>query len=186
MGAGEWIKRVDFWMLGIAAFLVTRLLLPSSTLSRETLLKVLEQLSEECFHIFSEMAYVVQSTRRKAASKLAPEQDEILMQRAIQERLDAVQERVVAEHGTSTEALEAAQGEFADDAKVKSYVDGLAQMHDDCSKGLMPLMPGVEIPGELTHAAMLQTLESIAAEKLRRIEAAVQSYYGKLEPKSRE
>ena len=39
MGAGEWIKRVDFWMLGIAAFLVTRLLLPTSTLSRETLLK---------------------------------------------------------------------------------------------------------------------------------------------------
>jgi hypothetical protein len=177
MGAGEWIKRVDFWMLGIAAFLVTRLLLPTSTLSRETLLKVLEQLSEECFHIFSEMAYVVQSTRRKAASKLAPEQDEILAQRSIKERLDEAQERVAAKHGTSAEALEAARSEFADDFKVKLYVDGLAQMHDDCRRGLMPVMPGVEIPGDLTHAAMLQTLEGIAAEKLARIEAAVKAYY---------
>merc|ERR1719247_2386335 len=46
---------------------------------------------------------------------------------------------------------------MASSPKVQVYIDGLAKMHDDCFRGVLPLMPG--------------------EEKHRRISAAVKGWY---------
>jgi hypothetical protein len=149
-------------------------------LQHDQLLQVLECLSEEFFGIFSEMAQVVQSMTRKleaAQSKLTPEQfAEILMQRGLAEKLEQAQERVVYRFGFTIAQVEVAQTSFAQDPAVQLYVDGLAKMHDECFRGVMPLLPGVEIPAGLTTEAMLGYLERIAEEKLTRISAAIKDF----------
>merc|ERR1719326_808826 len=152
-----------------------------AALTEEELVKVLHALSEEFFGIFSEMAQVVQSMTKKleaAQSKLTPEQfAEILMQRGLQEKLEAAQDQVFTKLEVRATDVEAAQEAMADSPAVQVYIDGLAKMHDDCFRGVLPLMPGVEVPASLTPAVLLQHVERICEEKHRRISAAVKGWY---------
>merc|ERR1719326_539657 len=127
-----------------------------AALTEEELVKVLHALSEEFFGIFSEMAQVVQSMTKK---------------------LEAAQDQVFTKLEVRATDVEAAQEAMADSPAVQVYIDGLAKMHDDCFRGVLPLMPGVEVPASLTPAVLLQHVERICEEKHRRISAAVKGWY---------
>ncbi|OEH73967.1 hypothetical protein cyc_05355 [Cyclospora cayetanensis] len=61
------------------------------------------------------------------------------------------------------------------DLEVKQLVAGLRQMHEDSVQGILPLLPGLELPEELTQERVLQILHKIQRLKEQKFREILQS-----------
>jgi hypothetical protein len=159
-------------------------------LEREKLIEVLKSLLREFHGVLVEMATMVQRLKQLGALRgpdgpMSAEQiAEFLLHQGIQSKLDAAQSRVLIEAGVTQEQVEEAQERLSNEDSVTALVDGFSHMFDEASQGLMPILPGLEIPGELTEDKALEILNVIHQERFKGFRAALEAFWSSPEGQS--
>ena len=163
---------------------------PETKLSKEHLVSVLRDLLREFHGVFVEMANMVQRLKQLGALRgpsgpmSTEEIAEFLMHQGIQAKLDAAQSRVLAIHGVTQEQVETAQDDFESDSEVVVFVNGFNQMFEESSSGLAPILPGLEIPTELSQDKALDILADIHAERVAGFRTALEKFWDSDEGKN--
>ena len=153
------------------------------SLTKEQLIRVLRALLQEFHGVFVELANMVQRLKQLGALRgpdgpMSSEQiAEFLMQQGIQTKLDAAQSRILIQHGVRQESIEEAQDRFESDEDIKLLVEGFTGMFDEASRGLIPILPGLEIPKELSEDAVLDVLNKIHQERVKGFRVALEKFW---------
>ena len=160
------------------------------TISKEELIPVLRDLLRSFHGIFVEMATMVQRLKTLGALKgpngpMSSEQiAEFLMHQGIQAKLDAAQDRILLSYGLTERQVEASQDAYASDREVKVFINGFAEMFAEASAGLAPILPGLEIPAELTEDKALEILNDVHQERVKGFRSALEKFWASEESKN--
>lgn len=152
-------------------------------LEKERLVEVLRALLQEFHGVFVELANMVQRLKQLGALRgpsgpmSTEEIAEFLMQQGIQAKLDAAQNRVLLSSGVSQQQVEEAQDRFENDPEVQVFVQGFTAMYEEASNGLIPILPGLEIPANLTEDAALDILNKIHQERVKGFRIALDKFW---------
>lgn len=154
-----------------------------SPLEKDKLVEVLRALLQEFHGVFVELANMVQRLKHLGALRgpsgpMSTEQiAEFLMQQGIQVKLDAAQNRVLSLLGVSQGQVEEAQTKYENDPEVQTFVQGFSDMYDEASTGLIPILPGLEIPATLTEDMALEILIKIHQERVKGFRVALDKFW---------
>ena len=149
----------------------------------QKLVEVLKALLHEFHGVFVELATMVQRLKQLGAlrgpsgSMSTDEIAEFLMQQGIQAKLDAAQSRVLIAHGVSQEQMEEAQDKFESESEIQGLVGGFASMYEEASRGLIPILPGLQIPDDLTEDNVLEILNKIHQERVKGFRVALEKFW---------
>lgn len=132
-----------------------------SDAERETLMRVLRELSRRFFHLAREISSLARSIRAELEGKGASLDEGILCQEMskqcqVEQQLAAIQADVLACLGISEEFVREAQERFQDDAEVHAHIEGTQHMFHDALRGIAPVLPGVKIPDGLSEDKVIQ------------------------------
>lgn len=153
------------------------------TIPRDILVKVLKELLREFHGIFIELSGMVQRLKQLGALRSAEgplstkEIAMFLMQQGVQAKLDAAQGRVLSAHGLTQDQIEAAQNLYRDDTEVGMLINGFAEMFEEASTGVAPVLPGLSIPENLTEDKALEILSLIHQERVRGFKVALERFW---------
>lgn len=159
-------------------------------LEREKLVDILKSLLREFHGVLVEMATMVQRLKQLGALRgpdgpMSTEQiAEFLLHQGIQSKLDAAQSRVLIEAGVTQEQVEEAQERLSNEDSVTELIDGFTLMFDEASQGLIPILPGLEIPEELTEDRALEVLNLIHQERVKGFRSALEAFWSSEEGQS--
>jgi hypothetical protein len=154
-----------------------------SPLGKSELLQILQALLSQFHGVFVELANMVQRLKQLGALRgpggpMSSEQiADFLMQQGIQSKLDAAQSRVLLSHKVSQEQVEEAQDRLSQDIEVQKFVEGFSQMYEEASNGLIPILPGLEIPQQLNEDAALDILNKIHMERVKAFRSALERFW---------
>lgn len=152
-------------------------------ISRELLIEILKELLREFHGIFIELAGMVQRLKQLGALRSAEgplstkEIASFLMQQGVQAKLDAAQNRVLSSHGLTQSQIEAAQTKYAEDSEIQTFINGFAEMFEEASSGVSPILPGLSIPESLTEDKALEILSLIHQERVRGFKIALERFW---------
>ena len=152
-------------------------------LTKELLELVLRDLLRSFHGVLVEMASMVQRLKQLGALKGpqgAMSSDQIagfLMQQGIQAKLDAAQTKVLLHHNVSQTEVETAQERYSEDPEILMFVHGFNSMFEEASLGLTPVLPGSEIPSELTEDKAIDIMAQIHQERLKAFKEALENFW---------
>lgn len=152
-------------------------------MTKELLELVLRDLLRSFHGVLVEMASMVQRLEQLGALKGpqgAMSSDQIagfLMQQGIQAKLDAAQTKVLLHHNVSPTEVETAQERYSEDPKILMFVHGFNSMFEEASLGLTPVLPGSEIPSELTEDKAIDIMAQIHQERLKAFKEALDKFW---------
>ena len=152
-------------------------------LTKEKLVEILQALLREFHGVFVEMGNMVQRLKQLGALRgpdgpMSTEQiAEFLMVQGIQAKLDAAQSRVLISHGVSQDQVEISQDKYEDDPDVQIFISGFNTMFEEASAGLAPVLPGLEVPEDLTEDMALEILNKIHQERVKGFRAALEQFW---------
>ena len=156
--------------------------LPAS-IPRDILVKILKELLREFHAVFIELSGMVQRLKQLGALRSAEgplstkEIAMFLMQQGVQAKLDAAQERVLGSYGFTQSQIEAAQDQFSEDSEIQTLSNGFAEMFEEASSGVAPVLPGLSIPEHLTEDKALEILSLIHQERVRGFKIALERFW---------
>lgn len=136
----------------------------------EQLATVLHELTRRFFHVARELAVVARDIRerlRKAGQEIPDEQAfraQLAQECEVAGRFEKIRKEVLAERGLSEESITRVSEEGAD--VVRAHRQAVGNMLEDALGGLAPMMPGVQIPTELSEKALLQIHEEMLQLKV--------------------
>ena len=154
-----------------------------ASIDRDTLVKILKELLREFHAVFIELSGMVQRLKQLGALRSAEgplstkEIAMFLMQQGVQAKLDAAQERVLGAYGFTQSAIEAAQDKYAEDTEIQTLTNGFAEMFEEASSGVAPVLPGLSIPEHLTEDKALEILSLIHQERVRGFKTALEQFW---------
>ena len=143
----------------------------SPRLSKETLCKVTEELLLEFHSVMVEMSQMSVRVRQvlslKGMSDQVSEEQlvEILMQQGLQEKMEEAQREVLLRHNLSEEEVAQAQIAYSGEPSVSLFASGIEDMFSAASQGELPILPGVNIPQELSPDLVISIFEEILLKK---------------------
>lgn len=164
--------------------------LETRNLGKEVLELVLRDLLRAFHGVFVEMANMVQRLKQLGALKSAdgPMSTEqiatFLMQQGIQAKLDAAQSKVLIGHRVTQEEVQAAQKAFESDAGISLFINGFDLMFEEASSGVAPILPGFDVPAELTEDKAIEILTQIHTERLNAFKKALEKFWKSEESKN--
>ncbi|XP_026193278.1 uncharacterized protein LOC34621720 [Cyclospora cayetanensis] len=113
---------------------------------------------------------------RPTPRSLRETMEAVTLQRMLHSRLEAAESGALRKAGISAKYFEERCTRLAqNDLEVKQLVAGLRQMHEDSVQGILPLLPGLELPEELTQERVLQILHKIQRLKEQKFREILQS-----------
>ena len=160
-----------------------RQVISDEALPKEQLIAVLKDLLCEFHGVFVEMANMVQRLKQLGALRgpngpMSTDQiAEFLMHQGIQAKLDAAQSRVLISHGVTQEQVEVSQETFGSDSDISVFINGFTDMFEEASSGLAPILPGLEIPEELTEDRALEILNQIHKERVKGFKITLEKFW---------
>ena len=159
-------------------------------LQKELLQVILRDLLRSFHGVFVEMANMVQRLTQLGALRgpdgpmSADQIASFLMHQGIQAKLDAAQTRVLTNHGVSQEAVESAQQRFENDPEIIFFVNGFNSMFEEASSGMAPILPGLDLPADLSEDKVIEILAKIHQERLRGFKTALETFWKSEESKN--
>eukprot|EP00434_Breviolum_minutum_P004106 symbB.v1.2.003617.t1/scaffold203.1/size271217/9 len=143
---------------GVVAFTTWSLWLADAQ-EDELLAKVLKELRRRLFHIARDVAVIAKDVRAQLEAQGVRVNDEQLRQELalecrIAERFKAVQAEVLAAFGCSEDTIATITDESAEE--VKQHAEDVKKMMREALGGVTPLLPGVDIPPELSEEKALE------------------------------
>jgi len=136
---------------GVVAFTTWSLWLADAQ-EDELLAKVLKELRRRLFHIARDVAVIAKDVRAQLEAQGVRVNDEQLSR--IAERFKAVQAEVLAAFGCSEDTIATITDESAEE--VKQHAEDVKKMMREALGGVTPILPGVEIPTELSEEKALE------------------------------
>lgn len=147
----------------------------------EQLAAVLHELTRRFFHVARELAIVARDIRerlRKVGQEVQDEQafrSQLALECGVAQRFEKIRKEVLAERGLTEESITRVSEEGAD--VVRAHRQAVQSMLEDALGGLAPMMPGVQIPTELSEKALLLIHEEmlrLKVDKARHLARATQ------------
>lgn len=159
---------------GVVA-LTTWSLWQSDAQEEELLAKVLKELRRRLFHIARDVAAIAKDVRSQLEAQGRVVNDEQLRQELalecrIGERFKAIQAEVLASYGCSEETVATITDESAEE--VQRHAEGVRKMMKDALAGIAPVLPGLNIPPELSEEQVLKLyseMQQLKIEKARKL-----------------
>ncbi|CDJ56711.1 hypothetical protein, conserved [Eimeria maxima] len=100
----------------------------------------------------------------------------VSLQRMLLARLEAAEAAVLATVDISPSEFNSRCTHLAEtNPEVKKLVTGMRQMYEDAMQGTLPLLPGLEVPEELTQERVLQILHKIQRRKEEKFRQILQA-----------
>jgi len=149
----------------------------------EQLAAVLHELTRRFFHVARELAVVARDIRerlRKAGQEIHDEQAfraQLAQECEVAARFEKIRKEVLAERGLSEESITRVSEEGAD--VVRAHRQAVGNMLEEALGGLAPMMPGVQIPAELSENALLQIHEEMLRLKVAKAKHLAGATQGK-------
>jgi len=149
----------------------------------EQLAAVLHELTRRFFHVARELAVVARDIRerlRKAGQEIRDEQAfraQLALECEVAGRFEKIRKEVLAERGLSEESITRVSEEGAD--LVRAHRQAVGNMLEDALGGLAPMMPGVQIPTDLSEKALLQIHEDMLQLKVAKAKHLAKATQGK-------
>lgn len=129
----------------------------------EILLRVFDEMSRRFYHIMRDVSNVAQTARRniKEAKGTAEADDEWIKQEIcrvcqVAEKMQAVEQAVLLQEGWTAAALADARTRFRDNVEVRTFLEGTQKMLADALSGVEPILPGFQIPSDLTDDVLVE------------------------------
>lgn len=132
----------------------------------ELLAKVLKELRRKLFYIARDVAHIAKDVR----SQLQAQGQELAVECRIAERFKAVQAEVLTSFGCSEETIASVTDESAEE--VKQHAEDVRKMMKEALGGVQPMLPGIEIPPELSEDRVLEVyseMQTLKIEKAKKL-----------------
>lgn len=132
----------------------------------ELLAKVLKELRRKLFYIARDVAHIAKDVR----SQLQAQGQELAVECRIAERFKAVQAEVLTSFGCSEETIASVTDESAEE--VKQHTEDVRKMMKEALGGVQPMLPGIEIPPELSEDRVLEVyseMQTLKIEKAKKL-----------------
>mmetsp|Transcript_100164 Transcript_100164/g.238853 ORF Transcript_100164/g.238853 Transcript_100164/m.238853 type:complete len:264 (-) Transcript_100164:71-862(-) len=147
----------------------------------ELLEKVLKELRLRLFQIARDVAAIAKDVRQQLEAQGIQVDDtqlrqELAQECRISERFEKVQAEVLASFGCSSDTLATITEESAE--VVRMHAEGVRQMMKDALGGVPPMLPGIELPAELSQERLLKLhgeIHDLKIEKARKLAAQTRS-----------
>lgn len=141
----------------------------------ELLAKVLKELRRKLFYIARDVAHIAKDVRSQLQAQGVRVDDEQLRQELavecrIAERFKAVQAEVLTSFGCSEETIACVTDESAEE--VKQHAEDVRKMMKEALGGVQPMLPGIEIPPELSEDRVLEVyseMQTLKIEKAKKL-----------------
>jgi len=137
----------------------------------ELLLRVLSELQRRLFHVARDVAVISQDVRQHLKGNgvhIDEEQlrKELAVECRISEKFKKIQGEVLKSFGCSAETVATVTNGTAEE--VRSHVEANKQMLADALGGLPPMLPGIEIPEDLTQERLLELYSQVQTLKIEK------------------
>ncbi|CDJ48277.1 hypothetical protein, conserved [Eimeria brunetti] len=147
----------------------------SSRCSDEEIIALLREITKEFHRVFAEAAQMtsnlLSSLDAKGKGRGSPRSiretmEAMSLQRMLLARLEGAEAAVLSAKGVPSAVFDSRCSQLAEtNEEVQKLVIGLRQMYEDAMQGTLPLLPGLEVPVELTQERVLQILNKIQRRK---------------------